>query len=106
MGFVEFHDLVEPELFKGIGKDTDEGKLNHIFQLSFQKAFNTNPHPRHLRKTGNLDIRTKVLAQIINRVKDRKQHEEEMASSCNQKIPPMEFCRYLFWTAQSAYKRI
>lgn len=74
MGFVEFHNLVEPELFKGISKDTDEEMFNHIFQLCLQKAFNTNPHPKHLRKTGSLEIRTKVLAQIINWEKDRKQH--------------------------------
>lgn len=35
MCFVEFHNLVEPELFKGINKDTDEEGLNLIFQLSF-----------------------------------------------------------------------
>lgn len=74
MGFIEFQNLVEPELFKGISKDTDEEMFNHIFQLSLQKAFRTNPHPRLLRKTGSLETRTKVLAQIIIWVKERKQH--------------------------------
>jgi len=64
--FVEFDNFVEPEFFKGISKGMDEGNQNYLFQLGFQKTFNTNSQQKHLRRPGNLDIRTKVLAEIIN----------------------------------------